>query len=254
MSTTTPLRDGPVPKHARLRDALATQAQALGADEAIASERELMATYEVSRATVRRAIESLIADGVLQRIPGKGTFVARHRVESHLHLASFTDDMRRRGLSPSTRVVASAVRTPDDEVAAALTLDAGEQAWLVERVRLADGRPMAYERGWYPARLFPDLDRHDLTGSLYAVMTEHYGGLAPDTAEQTAWADQARTAARHLGVSATSPVMIFDRTSRCAGRPVEHVRSWYRGDRYQLHMSLDLTMTPSSEHPSSEHP
>ena len=59
-----------------------------------------MTTYAVSRATVRRAIESLVAEGALRRVQGKGTFVAPPRVQSHLHLASFTQDMRRRGQDP----------------------------------------------------------------------------------------------------------------------------------------------------------
>ena len=82
---------GPRPKHAQLSDVLADLAvRELGPDAAIPSERELMSTYDVSRATVRRAIESLVADGLLQRIQGKGTFVARPRVESRLHLTSFS--------------------------------------------------------------------------------------------------------------------------------------------------------------------
>lgn len=243
MPPRTPLADGPVPKHVQLREALARQVRTLGPDEAIPSERELMAAYDVSRATVRRAIEGLIADGVLHRIQGKGTFVARPRVQSHLHLASFTQDMRRRGLTPSTRLVGISLEQLPGQAAADLRLGVGAPAWLVRRVRLADDEPMAYERAWYPADLLPGLDQRDLTGSLYDVLARDYA-LTVDEAEQTAWADQAQSVARHLGVCATSPVMIFDRTSRSRGRPIERVRSWYRGDRYQLHMSLDRTMAP----------
>ncbi len=92
---------GPRPKHVQLRDALAELATTeLAPDTAIPSERELMTTYDVSRATVRKAIDGLVADGLLQRIHGRGTFVARPRLESRLHLASFSQDMRRRGLTP----------------------------------------------------------------------------------------------------------------------------------------------------------
>ncbi len=97
------ISNGPRPKHAQLSDALADLAvRELGPDSMIPSERELMTTYGVSRATVRKAIESLVADGLLHRIHGKGTFVTRPRLESRLHLASFSQDMRRRGLTPST--------------------------------------------------------------------------------------------------------------------------------------------------------
>lgn len=98
--------DGPRPKHAQLSDVLAELATSeLGPDTAIPSERDLMATYDVSRATVRKAIDSLVVGGLLEKIHGKGTFVARPRVQTSLHLASFSDDMRRRGLVPATRLM-----------------------------------------------------------------------------------------------------------------------------------------------------
>ena len=116
------INDGPRPKHAQLRDALAELAVTEGPDVAIPSERDLMAAHGVSRATVRKAIDGLVADGLLQRIHGKGTFVARPRLESRLHLASFSQDMRRRGLVPSTRALGIELDEPPADVAAALQL------------------------------------------------------------------------------------------------------------------------------------
>ena len=116
------INDGPRPKHAQLRDALAELAVTEGPDVAIPSERDLMAAHGVSRATVRKAIDGLVADGLLQRIHGKGTFVARPRLESRLHLASFSQDMRRRGLVPSTRALGIELEEPPADVAAALQL------------------------------------------------------------------------------------------------------------------------------------
>ena len=103
----TKILAGSRPKHAQLRDALAELAATeLSPEAAIPSERDLMATYGVSRDTVRKAIDALVADGLLTRVHGRGTFVARPRLESRLHLASFSQDMRRRGLTPSTRLLA----------------------------------------------------------------------------------------------------------------------------------------------------
>ncbi len=168
---------GPRPKHVQLRDALAELATTeLAPDTAIPSERELMTTYDVSRATVRKAIDGLVADGLLQRIHGRGTFVARPRLESRLHLASFSQDMRRRGLTPSTRLLNVELDRPPAEVAAALELGADAQAWKLDRVRLADDQPIALENGWYPKALLPGLDRHDLGGSLYELFS---GRLRP---------------------------------------------------------------------------
>lgn len=230
--------DGPRPKHVQLSDVLAELAtRELGPDTAIPSERELMTTYDVSRATVRKAIDSLVAGGLLHRIQGKGTFVARPRIESRLHLASFSDDMRRRGLTPSTRLMLVDEERPPAEVVRALRLGRGT-AWRIDRVRLADGQPMAIEQGWYPRALLPDLDTEDLTGSLYTLFASRYG-LVIDAAEQTVWGEAAEGAtARRLEAPVHTPLLVFRRVSSAAGRPIEYVVSRYRGDRYQVHMSL----------------
>lgn len=234
---------GPVPKHIQLRDALASLCtDELSPQEAIPSERVLMERYAVSRATVRKAIESLVAEGMLQRVQGKGTFVARPRVESHLHLASFTQDMRRRGKVPATAVLHVGQALPPHGIAAFLGLRPGELAWRLERLRSADGEPMAHELGWYPVSLLPGLDRKDLTGSIYELLATEYG-LVLDSAEQTVWAEVAAGDLEHL--LATPPhtaVLVFDRSSRSGGIPVEKVVSRYRADRYQIHISLDSSM------------
>jgi len=234
-----PITDGPRPKHAQLSDALAElSTRELGPDAAIPSERELMTTYHVSRATVRRAIESLVADGLLRRIHGKGTFVARPRLESRLHLMSFSQEMRRRGLTPSTALLGVEADIPPAEVASDLELDSDALAWRLDRVRLADGQPIALENGWYPHAALPGLDRQDLGGSLYEVFEQSYG-LGIDAAEQTLWGEAADSVtARRLDAPLHTPLLVFRRVSRAAGRPLEHVVSRYRGDRYQIHMSL----------------
>jgi GntR family transcriptional regulator len=238
-SPTRVINEGPRPKHAQLSDVLADLAtRELGPDAAIPSERELMAAYDVSRATVRKAIESLIADGLLHRIHGKGTFVATPRLESRLHLASFSQDMRRRGLTPSTRLLRIELDEPPADVAEALGLGTDRAAWRLDRVRLADGQPIALENGWYPRTLLPDLDRHDLSGSLYELFAGVYGHTI-DSAEQTLWGETAdASTARHLDAPVNTPLLVFRRVSCAADRPLEYVVSRYRGDRYQIHMSL----------------
>lgn len=230
--------DGPRPKHAQLAAILAAKVPQWQAHAAIPSERELMTTYGVSRATVREALRSLVEDGLLYRVHGKGTFVAPQRVETQLHLASFTDDMRRRGLLAATILQGVLLTTPPVEARAALGLRDDDQVWRVDRLRLAGGTPMAFERGYYPAALLPDLDTHDLGASLYALLADHYT-LAIDSAEQTVWSQACEPElARDLTIAPGDPVMVFRRTSRSGARAVEYVTSWYRGDRYQVHMAL----------------
>jgi GntR family transcriptional regulator len=239
------LTDGPVPKHAQLREILLKLIEGeLAPDAPIPSERELMAGYGVSRMTVREAIGQLVSEGRLYSVRGKGTFVARPRVESQLHLASFTEDMRRRGLEPSTVVLRAELADPPPQVQAALRLPAGHQAYRLERLRIAGGVPMALEEGWYVASVLPGLLDHDLTRSLYTTLAEEYD-LAIDRAHQTVWAEVAEGAtARLLGIRAGAPLLAFQRVSSAGDLAVEHNTSWYRGDRYRVHMSLDSSRTP----------
>lgn len=246
----TGLQAGAVPKHAQLRDRLATHArQSLSPGDAMPSERELMARFDVSRATVRRAIDQLVNDGLLVRTPGKGTFVSRPQVESHLHLASFTDDMLRRGHQPSTVVWRCALQEAPSEVVDFLGDGRDGRHWHVVRLRLADEAPMALEDGWYSSSLVPDLPEEQAR-SLYASLRQHHH-LVIDRAEQTA---RAAIADRHtaglLGLPHPAAVMSFDRRSSAGGLPVEVNTSHYRGDQYRLHMSIDSTMTPHASTPA----
>ncbi|MDQ1295135.1 MAG: GntR family transcriptional regulator, N-acetylglucosamine utilization regulator [Actinomycetota bacterium] len=237
---TARIPEGPLSKQDRLREILLEAIdEGLFPDTPIPSERDLMVRYGVSRATVRAAIGMLVSEGRLYRIHGRGTFVGRGRVESQLHLASFTDDMRRRGLDPATLVEKVGLEIPPTHARAALGLEAGENAWRVERLRLAGGAPMALETGWLVASLLPGLDRQDLTHSLYDLLAAEYG-LVLDAGEQTVWAEVADPVlAQRLEVPRGTPLMVFRRTSTASGKAVEHVTSWYRGDRYQVHMTLE---------------
>jgi GntR family transcriptional regulator len=232
------MTDGPQPKHAQLRAELTkTIDEELEPGAMIPSERELTSRYGVSRATVRAAIGALVSEGRLTTVPGRGTVVTRPRVESTLHLASFTQDMRSRGHRPSTVVLSCAIVPADEATAVALDLAVGDRVWEIVRVRLADGQPMAHETSRYPEALVPALDGEDLTGSAYAVLESAYGIVITD-AHQTVWTEQAGSYADLLEVDETAPVMVFDRIGSSGEGPVERTVSRYRGDRYQLSMSL----------------
>ena len=245
--------DGPKPKHAQLRDILRRMAeQELPPGSPIPSERDLAQQYGVSRITVRAAVGQLVAEGLLTRAKGRGTFTARRRMDVQLYLESFTDDMRRRGMTPATEVVACGEESPSPEAAAALGLLPPEPACRLVRVRLADGVPLAVERGWYNPRVVPDLDRHDLTASLYTLIADTYG-VQLDHAAQTVWAEGADPdTAKLLGVRTGSSLLVFRRVSSSRGRPVEDMTSWYRGDLYQVTMQLDRTVPESGPHHSAK--
>jgi GntR family transcriptional regulator len=234
------LHDGPTPKHAQLREILREFASnELPPGSPVPSERELAVRYQVSRLTVREAVGQLVTEGLLTRVRGKGTFTTRPRIDSQLHLASFTEDMRRRGMRPETVLLGQAEAAPPPATAEALELTPDDTAFWLSRLRKADGTPMAVERGWYHPGLVPGLFDHDLTNSIYTLLSHTYG-VHIERGTQTVLAEGAdHDTAQLLDVHPGSPVLVFRRVSTAQGRPVEDMTSWYRGDLYQVTMQLD---------------
>jgi GntR family transcriptional regulator len=127
---------------------------------------------------------------------------------------------------------------PPARTATALALGEHDEAFHIVRLRLADGLQISIDDGWYPAALFPGLDELDLTQSLYRALTDRYGRRI-DRAEQTVRAAEASSeTAMLLGLATRRPVLVADRVSYSGDQPVEHALTTYRGDRYELQMSL----------------
>lgn len=236
---TTQIVDGARPKHEQLRAILERMcADDLAPGDPLPSERRLCELYGVSRITVREAIGQLVSEGLLVRVHGKGTFVAARQVRSQLHLASFHQDMRKLGLTPTTAVLLAREEPLPAASAELLGVDEGEPGWHVHRLRIAGGLPMATDESWFVAARLPGLVGHDLSQSLYELLDREYG-IVLDGAEQTVGAVPAgQTLATLLGIEPGRPVLEFNRVSSFEGAPVEHTVSYYRGDRYQLQMSL----------------
>jgi len=205
------------------------------------SERLLKERYGVARGTVVQAIEALVARGLVYRVQGSGTFVAEPKFRQPLTLTSFTEDMRARGMTPGSVVRSQAIVPASEVVARHLALVPGTPVVHLERVRTADGEPMALERTHLPAQRLPGLEDADLTdASLYELLERTWGVRV---AEADQWASVVRVTedeAALLHVSAAQPALLFQRVTRDpAGTPVEYVRSLYRGDRYEVHTRLE---------------
>ncbi|MBM7415656.1 GntR family transcriptional regulator [Rhodococcus sp. PvP016] len=240
------LRDSAVPKHEQLRAILLHRCtKELQPGDLMPSERRLMEDYGVSRITVREAIGQLVNEGHLVRVRGKGTFVASRPVQSRLHLASFSEEMRAQGLEPTTVVLFARLEDPSVATIRALDIAAGGKAYHIKRLRLADGEPVSVDDGWYDAAVLPGLVDLDLSKSIYDAVSSHYGQTI-DRAEQTVSATAAdNDTATLLGTKRGAPVLYFDRVSFSGDRPIEHTESWYRCDRYQLTMEVQGGRRPA---------
>ncbi|HXZ99757.1 MAG TPA: GntR family transcriptional regulator [Candidatus Binatia bacterium] len=231
-----------IPKYSQLREILLDLIESeLAYDQVIPSERELVDRYELSRMTVRQAINNLVAEGRLYRVPGKGTFVARPKIEMPLRLDSFTEDMRARGLEPGAVDLERRLAPATGQLLRALSLNPGDTVHVITRLRTADSMPMALERSYVPTQVAPGLEIIPLADrSLYQVLEERFG-IVLERGEQTIEAGIVDIAdAALLDLRPGSAVLRLRRRSFAGGRPVEFTVSTYRGDRYQLQVGLAL--------------
>ncbi len=153
-------RSSYTPLYQQIGDALRVRIEKgeLVPGDRIPSENELTDQYHVSRNTVRLAISSLTLDGLVYRVKGRGTFVAAERMSYGLmHMSSFSEEMRLRGLVPGSQVLSFVREMPSKRMSQILKLKQDQMLYRVERLRLADGEPMALNLSFIPEFLCPDL-------------------------------------------------------------------------------------------------
>lgn len=203
----------------------------------IPSENELTDQYRVSRNTARLAIGSLILDGLVYRVKGRGTFVAAERLSDGLmHLESFTEEMHQRGLEPGSRMLNFSSELPSKKMAQILKIKKKDKIYRIDRLRLADGKPMAINIAYLPVRLCPDLGEKDLaSGSLYALLENQYNyqlGYA-EYVIKISYADEYQ--AELLAVPGDSALLVREGTTYLEdGTPIEHTLLLNRADRYEF--------------------
>ncbi|MCL3860338.1 GntR family transcriptional regulator [Actinotalea sp. K2] len=231
-------------KHVRVRDylrSLVTHELTVG--DLIPSERMLCDRFGVSRMTVRQAVDALVVEGLLDREQGRGTFVAPSKVDLEVRLSSFGEEMRRRGLTPSSTVLAAEVTSATPDVADALELVPGERVLYLHRIRHADGEPMAIEQTWVPWSLAPDLFDGGPPGSVYGELRAR--GVEPDWGEDTVAASEVDAHdAELLGLRTGAAVLRLTRRTFAGDRACAYSRSSYRADRYVLWVPLRVPRRP----------
>lgn len=222
------------PLYRRLRDALAEamRLDIAGPVGSLPSERWLASRLGISRATLRRAMDELVADGLLSRRQGARTVVAR-RVEKMLSsLTGFSDELRARGIEPGQRWISRRTVSPSPSEALALGLTPADSIVRLVRVRLADGLPIAIERAAVPQKILPSGDL--VSGSLYGALGRI--GLPPVRGVQRIRAGlMTRVDAELLESKQGGPLLIVERRCFLAdGQPVEFTETRYNGESYDF--------------------
>lgn len=203
----------------------------------IPSERELALEFNVSRMTLRQAVQTLVEEGILERQVGAGTFVARKKVQEKMTgVTSFTELMEEQGKKPSSRTVSYLVTTPSLSEMERLKLRDDEKVLRMERIRYADEVPICFEVATLPYSLVKDYERNQITTSLYRTLEE--SGREIGHAQQSVSAQVAsERIAEYLNIKRGSAILRLRQITELGdGTPFEYVRTQYAGDKFEFYL------------------
>ncbi|MFB6604493.1 GntR family transcriptional regulator [Streptomyces noursei] len=235
-----PVRSG-IPEHGRIPKYYAAKVEIaallaeLGEGEPLPAERELALRFEVSRETLRQALRELVLEGRLRR-SGRSTVVAGPKMAQPLSLASYTEGVRRQGRAPGRHLVSLDRFASPPALAEDLSLAAGDAVWHLERVLLADDERVGLESTYVAVSRVPDLATDfEPDSSFYAYLHERLGIDFGDADERLETVLATPREALLIGTPGALPMLLIHRLSRdTGGRPLERVRSLYRGDRFSF--------------------
>lgn len=222
-------------KHVEIREYVRDLVQGSAPGTAAPSERDLVDRFGVARMTVRQALDALVGEGVLERHPGRGTFVAAPR-RMPTGVSSFTEDMAAKGIVAESRTLVAERVRPTESLLAALRLRPDEMVVHWRRLRLADGRPVCLSDAFLPETMVPGL-LQKLPASLYDDLASR--GRRPTWAEDDVAARTPLDAESEL-LEMPADGVVLRRSRRALWRdtPVEVSRTIFRGDQHTIGLLL----------------
>lgn len=213
------------------------------------TEREIAERFDTSRPTANKALSSLVSTGLLEFRQGAGTFVRESVLDYDLqHLVSFTEKAKAAGKKPSTQVITlkklSAASAPS-AVAQALHVPPAEPLLYLERVRLADGQPVIYERRHVVARFCMGMTKAEAKGSLYAFWTTRCRLTISGADESIRAVNASKSQAATLGIASNTACLLVIATGFLeGGAPLWHEETLYRSDAYEFRNQLGGVSSP----------
>ena len=192
----------------------------------------------ISRMTVRQALNQLVAEGVLNRQKGKGTFVCKAKFEQR-NIMSFSAMVRERGLEPATRLLDFSRDVLQPEIGSLLGIEENRQLFYLKRLRLAGSMPVGIEEVYLPQSLYPGLEQMDLTSSLYGLIKEKYLYAIHHVDSSIEAAMPTEEERKVLGTDAGIPVLrIISQYYSTEDRKLFYEKSAYRSDEFKYNVRV----------------
>jgi GntR family transcriptional regulator len=242
-------RNSPLPRYYQLKEIMRDRIRSgeWKPGDLIPSERELGEQYGISRMTARQAITDLVNEGLFYREQGKGTFVSQRKITQQLiHLTGFTEDIRARGQRPSTKVLSAEMALADETTAEKLRIPPGALIFRLQRLRLADGEPLAIELSQISFKGCERLLEDDLeNNSLYRILETKYCMPLMEADQELEAGLASSEETQLLKISAGSPVLFTRRTTYTErNQPIEYAKAVYCGNKYTFytHMKREQLM------------
>ncbi len=209
-------------------------------NEKIPSERELCDMYDLSRMTVRQAIAEMRNMGLIYKVHGTGTFVSPKMSQDLSKFYSFTDEMKKLGKNPWSKVLDFRVVFAGKKIARKLKCDKGVEVYEIVRLRMADDTPMLYERTYVPVDRFHSLSKQEVEQTpLYDIFRDRYGVIFNKAEEVLKPVATRQDEAELLETSQLMPSMMIQRSTYEKDHIIEYTITIARGDLFEYKVVLE---------------
>lgn len=200
------------------------------------SERELSETFNVSRMTLRQAVQTLADEGILERKIGSGTYVARKKVqETMIGTTSFSDIVEEQGREPSSKTISYFVTKPSSSEMEKLNLTEKDDILKMERIRYADDVPICFEVASIPYEIVKNFHKEEITLSLYKAIANEGTRIIGKSSQKISAVIASEKIAHFMDIKRGEAILKVSQISYFdEGTPFEYVRSQYVGERFEF--------------------
>jgi GntR family transcriptional regulator len=207
----------------------------------IHSENDLKEMFNVSRMTVRQAINNLVNEGLLYTHKGKGTFVNNLKIEKKIQgLLGFSEEMKLMNRKVSNRLISFNIIKASKEIGEKLFIDEGDEVYLIERIRYGDKIPVLFEKLYLPRKIFKTIDATIMNSSFYNFVEEELNYRISHCIQTVEAKSSDKAISEYLEIPKLSAVLYLTRnTFLDRGFPFEYVQSYYRADQYRFIQQAD---------------